>query len=175
MASGTGSQMVASRRQALVLLYNTNIRYWLLFVASGCYIAWKDIFKGTYQCNLSVFLKDCARAQPQTLPSRLRSSTWLLLPTRCRASFSPCLRTDVTQRAFLIKMAAQWLSSWARMLEVGRNLGGLSVSRGNLLSLAAIFGQAGHVLTALRADTSLMERGQRKGAGKIPSSSLWLG
>ena len=44
----------------------------------------------------------------------------------------------------------------------------------NLLSLVAAFGQAGHVLTALRADISLMERGKRKVAGKIPSSSLWL-
>lgn len=80
----------------------------------------------------------------------------------------------MTQGAFLMEMAAQWLRSWARMLEVERNLGGLSVSWGNLLSLVAAFGQAGHVLTALRADTSLTERGKRKVAGKIPSSSLWL-
>lgn len=73
-----------------------------------------------------------------------------------------------------MKMTAQWLKSWACMLEGKRNLGGLSVFWGNLLSLAAAFGQAGHVLTAVRADTSLTERGKKKGTGKIPSSSLWL-
>lgn len=70
-----------------------------------------------------------------------------------------------------MQMRAQWLKSWACMLEGERNVGGLSVFWGNLLSLVAT---AGHVLTAVRADTSLMERGKKKEGGKIPSSSLWL-
>lgn len=174
MASGTGSQMVASRRLALVLPYNTNVWCWLLLVASRCYIAWKDIFKGTYWCNFSVFLKDSARTQSQALPGMVWSSIWLLLPAWCRASFGPCLRTGVTGGVFLMKMVAQWPRLWARMLAVERNLGGINTSWGNLLSLAAAFGQTGHVLIIPRADTSLTERGKIKGAGKIPSSSLWL-
>lgn len=60
------------------------------------------------------------------------------------------------------------------MLEIEGNLGNLSVSWENLLSLVSPFGQASHVLTALRADSSLMESGKRKGAGKNPRSKLWL-
>lgn len=109
-----------------------------------------------------------------TLPSRV-GSIELLPPAWCRAPSGPCLRSGVTQGAFQMAMTAQGLRSGARMLEVEGSLGGQSVRWGNLLSLVATFGQAEHVLTALRAVSSLMERGKRKGARKIPSSSLWLG
>lgn len=54
-------------RLDLVFLHSTSKWDWLLFLPSCFYIIWKDILKDTYQCNLLVFLKDCAR----TLPSRV--------------------------------------------------------------------------------------------------------
>lgn len=158
MASGAGSQMVASRRLALVLLYNTNIWYCLLLVASSCYVAWKDILKGTFQCNFSVFLKDCARTQSQTLPSRV-GSIWLLRPAGCRASFGPCLRTGVTQGAFLMEMAAQWLVCWKwKKLRRSKSVLGKSAWP----KVATRLGMSSPPSEL----TPRLERGKRKGAGK---------
>lgn len=158
-------KLLTAWRLALVLLHSTNKWYWLLVLASCCYTIWKDILEDIYQCNFPVFLEDCARTVSNTpqqsgmhmaAPThKVQSILWPMLEDRCDTR-SVSEENDSTM--------AQVTGLYARSGKLS-----LSISWGNLLSLVAAFGQVGHVLTALRADTSI--HGKEK---EIPSSSLCL-
>lgn len=151
-------------RLAPVLLYSTSKWYWLLFLASCC-LSSKKIFLKILTSAISLSSSKSVLEQFQTHPSRV-GCTWLLPPSRCRASFGLCLRMGMTQGVFLKKTTAWWLKSQPSVLEVERSW--VWVHPGEIY--LAAFGQAGHVLTALRAHTSIHGQGEEG----IPSNSLCL-